>query len=87
MAAERFNHRSIAVGVAGSIAVLLIAAVSLGIGRARAETVPATLAGHVSPAASAKAIPAAASKPKAEWLRKLLSRSDLSIVEGSGRRS
>ncbi len=75
-------------GVAGSIAVLLIAAVSLGIGRARAETVPATVAGHVSSAASpARAIPAAASKPKAEWLRKLLSRSDLSVVERGGRRS
>ena len=85
MAAERSNHRSIIAGLVGSLAVLLIAAVSLS--RAHADTTPVSTARQIAPMPPRpKTIPTAGAKPQAEWLRKLLSPSDLTGVERANRR-
>ncbi|CAN5234159.1 hypothetical protein BH09PSE2_BH09PSE2_04370 [soil metagenome] len=85
MAAERSNLRGVATGLLGSLAVLLIAAVSLS--RAHADTTPVSTAGRIAPMPPRpKTIPTAGAKPQAEWLRKLLSPSDLMGVERANRR-
>ena len=88
MAAERSSRRSVAAGVVGSAAVLLVAALSLILGRAHAQTLgPEPRPAAARPAAPPRAQPAVGTKPNAAWLRKLLQRSDLKPVEPPAARS